>query len=103
MIYSLIEVSANDEYRKSTIERLRALRHRVLAAEGCRGFEILADAEFDQAGVVPVRPDVITILLRWESLHHYAAFRTSPLVLEFVNQNAQYHHGASIRVLKPEE
>jgi quinol monooxygenase YgiN len=78
MIHVIATIELHPGRRDAFLAEFRRVVPDVLAEPGCIEYGPAIDAETDVTAQLPPRPDVVTIVEKWESLDHLKAHLAAP-------------------------
>jgi quinol monooxygenase YgiN len=78
MIHVIATIELHPGRRDAFLAEFRRVVPDVLAEPGCIEYGPAIDAETDVAAQLAPRPDVVTIVEKWESLDHLKAHLAAP-------------------------
>ncbi|MBP89001.1 MAG: antibiotic biosynthesis monooxygenase [Planctomycetaceae bacterium] len=101
MIYVLATIEIADGKRAEFVKIFRDNVANVLAEEGCIEYEPTIDVDTDIAAQPDVRPNVVTVVEKWESFDALEAHLIAPHMLEYRKKVKDLVAGASLQILEP--
>ena len=101
MIYVLATIEIADGKRDEFVKHFRANVANVLNEEGCIEYEPTIDVDTDIAAQPDARPNVVTVVEKWESLDALEAHLIAPHMLEYRKKVKDLVVGASLQILAP--
>lgn len=101
MIHVLADIAVVSGRRAEFLQHFHQLVPLVLAEEGCLAYEPTVDAVTDIAGQAAARPDVVTVVERWESPAALAAHLAAPHMAAFREKCGALMQGVTIRITEP--
>jgi len=73
----------------------------VLAENGCLAYQPMVDLPTEVGAQVPQRPDVVTVVERWESVEALEAHLMAPHMLEYRKRVRELVAESSLAILEP--
>lgn len=73
----------------------------VLAEAGCIDYGPAVDFATNIAAQIPPRPDVVTVVERWESIAHLEAHLIAPHMLAYRQRVKDWVKSVTLQVLEP--
>jgi quinol monooxygenase YgiN len=101
MIHVIAAISVQPGRRDELIAEFRRILDPVRAEEGCIEYGTAVDATTDIASQAPGRPDVVTVVEKWESLDHLKRHLVAPHMVEFRGRVKDLVTGTSLTILDP--
>ena len=101
MIQVIATIKVKPGMREKYLEILKANVPNVQAEKGCIGYSPAVDIESGIPVQVDLRPDVVTILERWESLDDLRVHLKSPHMLAYREKVKDIVKNISLHVLAP--
>ena len=101
MIYVLATIQIAEGRRADFVQIFGANVSNVLAEEGCIEYEPTVDLGTDLASQPDVRPDVVVVVEKWESMEALEAHLVAPHMLEYRKKVKEMVVGASLQILEP--
>jgi len=100
MIYVIATIQLADGKLDEFIEALRDNLPNVRAEDGCIEYQPTIDLETDFAAQPDVRPNVVTMLEKWESLAALRAHLAAPHMLAYRERVKDCVGGVSLQILE---
>jgi len=101
MIYVLATVEIADGKRAEFVKAFRDNVANVLNEQGCIEYEPAVDVETDISAQPDARPNVVTVVEKWESLEALEAHLIAPHMLEYRKKVQDLVVGVSLQILEP--
>jgi quinol monooxygenase YgiN len=101
MIYVLATIEIADGKRDEFVKHFRDNVPKVLNEEGCIEYEPTIDVQTDIAAQGDPRPNVVTVVEKWESLDALEAHLIAPHMLEYRKKVKDLVVGVSLQILGP--
>nr|WP_261361734.1 putative quinol monooxygenase [Aeoliella straminimaris] len=103
MIHVLAALSTVPGKRDELIAAFKELAPKVHAEQGCIEYATAVDIETSLGAQEPLRPDVLMVVEKWESIAALEAHLAAPHMEEFRNAMSEVLTGISLQVLQPAE
>jgi quinol monooxygenase YgiN len=103
MIYVIATIEVTEGKREDFVKAFRANVPNVLAEDGCIEYEPVIDIATEAPAQPSVRPNVVTIVEKWESLDALKTHLVAPHMISFRESVKDLLQGVSIQVLEPVE
>lgn len=101
----MIHVIATIDLNPGTCDAFLAEFHKIVppvrAESGCLDYGPTIDADTGIAAQGSVRPDVVTVVERWESLEHLQAHLVAPHMVEYRPKVKDFVKSVKLQILKP--
>ena len=78
MIHVIATIEVHDGQREAFLAEFHKLVPDVLKEDGCLEYGPTIDATTDIGAQIPFRPNVVTIVEKWESLEHLQSHSAAP-------------------------
>ncbi|MEW4568213.1 putative quinol monooxygenase [Tautonia sp. JC769] len=78
MIHVIATITTHPGRRADLLTEFAKILEPVRAEDGCIEYGTAVDAKTDIAAQIPFRPDVVTVVEKWESLDHLKAHLDAP-------------------------
>lgn len=101
MIHVIATVELNEGKRDLFLEEFHRLMPSVHAEKGCIEYGPTADVRTEIPVQVAFRPDIITIIEKWESLDALQAHLEAPHMLEYRQRVTDYVKQVQLQILEP--
>jgi quinol monooxygenase YgiN len=101
MIHVIATIELHPGRRDDYLAEFRKLVPHVRAEEGCIEYGPTIDLATGISAQIPERPDVVTIVEKWESLEHLHQHLSAPHMLEFRPRVKDLVARTSLVVLSP--
>lgn len=98
-VIATIETAAGR--RDDLLAVFRGLVPKVLAEEGCIEYAPMIDAPSGLSAQGPVRPNVVAVVEKWESLAALAAHLKAPHMVEFIRQTDDMRLSTRLQIFQP--
>jgi quinol monooxygenase YgiN len=98
MIFVVATIETAGGRRDDLLAIVEKLVPQVLAEKGCIEYGPTIDVQSDLA---PVRPNVVTMVEKWEGLAALQAHLATPHMAEFRKQTADMRLSLSLQILEP--
>jgi quinol monooxygenase YgiN len=101
VIYVIATVRLQPGARDEFLGHFRALVPTVLREEGCLEYGPTVDLAAHLAAQPAPRPDVVTVVEKWESLEHLRAHLSAPHMLAYRDRVKSLVQGTMLQILEP--
>ena len=101
MIYVIATIEVAEGKRDAFLAEFHQLMPAVHAEDGCIEYGPTTDLETTIERQLAPRPQVVTIVEKWESIEHLEAHLVAPHMLEYRSKVKDLVVGASLQVLQP--
>ncbi|MGE3818968.1 MAG: putative quinol monooxygenase [Isosphaeraceae bacterium] len=101
MIHVIAVIELNAGTRDAFLQEFHKIVPLVLAEEGCLEYGPAVDEPTDLTAQSPIRPDVVTILEKWESVGHLKVHLAAPHMVEYRPKVRDYVKNTILQVLSP--
>jgi quinol monooxygenase YgiN len=101
MIHVVATISLNPGTRPEFLEVFRRLTPHVQAEEGCIEYQAAIDVPTTLAIQDGPRPDVVTVVEKWESLDALYAHTRAPHMADYRAQVKDFVVGVNLLVMEP--
>jgi quinol monooxygenase YgiN len=101
MIYVVATVELAEGKRAEFIAALQANVPSVLAEKGCIEYQPTIDLATDIGAQPDARPNVATVMEKWESIEALNAHLVAPHMLEYREKVKDLVAGVSLQILEP--
>jgi len=101
MICVIAAIETQPGRRDDLLAVFRDLAPVVRAEEGCIEYIPAIDVPSGIAGQAPVRPNVVTVVEKWESLAALEAHLKAPHMVEFRRKTEAYRVGVALQIVRP--
>jgi quinol monooxygenase YgiN len=101
MIHVIASISTAPGRRNEVLNLFRALVPQVLAEAGCIEYGTAVDLENAIDGQPAARPDMVTVIEKWQDPAALRAHLAAPHMQQFRNNVKDLVAGVEIRVLDP--
>jgi quinol monooxygenase YgiN len=98
-VIATIEVAAGR--RDELLAAVRKIVPTVLSEPGCIEYGPMVDALTSVPGQAAVRPSVVTMIEKWESLAALEAHLKTPHMMAFFERTGDMRRGLGLRILQP--
>lgn len=98
-VIATIELEAGR--RDDFLAELHKIVPGVLAEKGCVEYQPMVDLATQVGGQVPERPDVVTVVEKWESVEALEAHLMAPHMTAYRKRVKRIVAGSSLAVLEP--
>ena len=99
MIFVIAEITVAEGKRDEFVKLFNANVPAVLAEDGCIEYGPAVDVETNVGG--DARPNVVTVVEKWESIEALEAHLIAPHMLTFRESAKELLQGVDIKVLEP--
>jgi len=86
MIHVIATIELNAGKRESFLAEFKKVQPKVRAEDGCIEYGAAIDLQTAIAAQIPLRPDVVTLVEKWESLEHLNAHLVAPHMTPYREQ-----------------
>jgi quinol monooxygenase YgiN len=87
--------------RHEFLDEFRKIVPKVLAEAGCLEYAPMVDVPTGIGLQSPTRPDVVTVLEKWETIEALEAHLIAPHMIEYRKAVKDVVKGATLRILRP--
>jgi quinol monooxygenase YgiN len=101
MVHVIATIQVAPGRREAFLAEFRRVVPLVRAEAGCLEYGPAVDASAGLPGQVPPRPDVVTVVEKWESLDALRAHLGAPHMLEYRGRVKDLVAGVQLQVLQP--
>ena len=101
MIYVVATIQTAAGKRDALLDQFRRIVDLVRAEDGCLEYSPSLDLATDIDAQPALRPDVVTVVEKWESLPHLQAHLSAPHMLEYRGAVKDIVTDVTIQVLEP--
>ena len=101
MIHVVATIALNPGTRPAFLEVFRRLTPLVRAEAGCIEYQATVDVPTTMAVQDGPRPDVVTVIEKWESVEALYAHSAAPHMTEYRDEVKDYVVGVSLQVTEP--
>lgn len=101
MIHVIATIALNPGTRDHFLVEFQKIVAPVRAEAGCLDYGPTIDAESGIAAQGATRPDVVTVVERWESLEHLQAHLVAPHMLEYRPKVKDFVKSVTLQILEP--
>lgn len=101
MIYVIATVEVGDGQREAFLAEFRKVMPLVHAEEGCLEYGPTIDIETGIPVQIALRPNVVTIVERWESLDALKAHLVAPHMHDYRARVKDFVKGVKLQVTQP--
>lgn len=101
MLHVIATIELNSGTRERFLNEFRKIVPQVRAEAGCLEYGPTADALTGLPAQGPLRPDVITVVEKWESLDHLKAHLVAPHMVEYRPKVKDFVRSVSLQILEP--
>ncbi len=101
MIFVIATIQVAEGKREALLEQFRRIVSLVRAEDGCLEYTPSIDLETDIDAQADVRPDVVTVVEKWESLAHLEAHLIAPHMREYRDNVRDFVTSLGIQILEP--
>lgn len=101
MIHVIATIDLNPGTRAAFLAEFHKIVPPVRAESGCLDYGPTIDADTGIAAQGSVRPDVVTVVERWESLEHLQAHLVAPHMVEYRPKVKDFVKSVKLQILKP--
>lgn len=101
MIHVIATIELNAGTRESFLAEFRKVQPKVRAENGCLEYGAAIDLETKLAAQIPLRPDVVTLVEKWESLEHLNAHLAAPHMTPYRAQVKPFVIRMTLQVFEP--
>lgn len=101
MIHVIATIEIQPGKRAAFLAEFHKIVAPVRAEAGCIAYEPTIDVATAIAAQLPVRPDVVTVVERWESLPALMDHLQAPHMLEYRQRVKELVKGAMLQVVEP--
>ena len=101
MIYVIATIEVVPGRREEMLAATRQIVPTVRAEEGCIEYGPMIDTPSGLPVQGPVRPDVVTMVEKWESRAALEAHLKTPHMVDYFQRTENLRRGLSLQVLEP--
>jgi quinol monooxygenase YgiN len=101
MIHVIATIETAAGRRDAFLKAFRELVPLVRAEAGCIEYGPAVDVEMPHSGQPPARPNVVTVIEKWDSLAALQSHLAAPHMVQYKDQVKDIVTGLEIRVLQP--
>jgi quinol monooxygenase YgiN len=101
MIHVIATIELHEGEGETFLAEFRNVVPQVLAEEGCLEYGPAVDLVADVAARLPARPDVVTVVEKWESVEHLKRHLIAPHMKEFRHRVKELVARTTLLVLTP--
>ncbi len=101
MIHVVAEITTKAGCRDKVLELFRAAAEKVRQEPGCIEYVAVVDVESGLPVQPPVRPNVITVIEKWDSLEALNTHASADALHEFLEQAGTLMESLTARVMEP--
>jgi quinol monooxygenase YgiN len=101
MIFVIATIEIADGKRKDFLHEFHQVVPEVRAEQGCLEYGPTIDVETQIPAQPDVRPNVVTVVEKWESLRALEAHLIAPHMIEYRKRVKDLVKGVTIHVLEP--
>jgi quinol monooxygenase YgiN len=101
MICVIATIQVAPGRRDELLAAVRRIVPTVLAEEGCIEYAPMVDATSGLPAQDEVRPSVVTMVEKWESVAALEAHLKTPHMMAFFEQTGDMRRGLGLRILAP--
>ena len=101
MIHVIATIEVTDGQRDALVEEFRKLTPSVHAEDGCIEYGAAVDTDAALGPHVDVRPNVVTVVEKWESVEALKAHLVAPHMEAFRSRVGEWITNLSLQVLDP--
>jgi quinol monooxygenase YgiN len=100
MLHVIATVELQPGAREKFLEEFRRLVPDVHVEEGCIDYGPTVDFSTNIAAQIPPRPDVVTVVERWESLAHLEAHLIAPHMVAYRQRVKEFVKSVKLQILE---
>jgi len=101
MLHVIATIELAPGARDKFLEQFHRLVPEVRAEAGCIDYGPTIDFPTNIPAQLPLRPDVVTVVERWESIEHLEAHLIAPHMLTYRQRVKELVTGVKLQVLGP--
>lgn len=101
MIHVIATITVAPGTRADFLTHFAWLTPQVRAEAGCLEYGAAIDVPADSPMQAPLRPDVVVVVEKWESLPHLKAHSVAPHMAEYRTRVKDLVHRVCLQVLEP--
>lgn len=101
MIHVIATIALNPGTRDQFLAEFQKIVAPVRAEAGCLEYGPTIDVDSGIAAQGATRPDVVTVVERWESLEHLQAHLVAPHMLEYRPKVKDFVKSVTLQILEP--
>ncbi len=101
MVYVVAEIELAEGAREQFLRIFRELVPKVRAEEGCIEYGPAVDVQTDLELQQPVRPNVVTVLEKWESVDALKKHLAAPHMQQYRESVKDLVRGVKLFILEP--
>lgn len=101
MIHVIATIELNPGTRDAFLNEFRKIVAPVRAEAGCLDYGPTVDAVSGLPAQWPARPDVVTVVERWETLEHLKAHLVATHMVEYRPKVKDFVRSVKLQILEP--
>ena len=101
MIQVIATIELNAGKRESFLAQFKKVQPKVRAEDGCIEYGAAIDLQTAIAAQIPLRPDVVTLVEKWESLEHLNAHLVAQHMTPYREQVKPFVIRMTLQVFEP--
>ena len=101
MIQVIATIELNAGKRESFLAEFKKVQPKVRAEDGCIEYGAAIDLQTAIAAQIPLRPDVVTLVEKWESVEHLNAHLVAPHMTPYREQVKPFVIRMTLQVFEP--
>ncbi|MFO0954711.1 MAG: putative quinol monooxygenase [Isosphaeraceae bacterium] len=101
MIHVIATIELREGTREAFLDEFRKIVPPVRAEEGCIEYGPAVDVDSGISAQGGVRPDVVTVVEKWETLDHLRAHLSAPHMVEYRPKVQDFVVRTTLAVLEP--
>lgn len=101
MIHVIATIDLNPGTRAAFLSEFHKIVAPVRAEAGCLDYGPTIDADTGIAAQCSARPDIVTVVERWESLEHLQAHLVAPHMVDYRPKVKDFVKSVKLQILKP--
>lgn len=101
MVIVIAEIHLHPGTRESFLREFREIVPQVRAEDGCLEYGPAVDCETAIAAQVPLRPDVVTVVEKWESVDALEAHLVAPHMMAYRPKVREFVRESRLHILEP--
>lgn len=101
MIQVIATIELNPGTRESFLAEFRKVQPKVRAEDGCIEYGATIDLKTELGAQIPLRPDVVTLVEKWQSLEHLKAHLVAPHMTPYRAEVKPFVIRMTLQVLEP--
>ena len=101
MIQVIATIELNAGKRESFLAEFKKVQPKVRGEDGCIEYGAAIDLQTAIAAQIPLRPDVVTLVEKWESLEHLNTHLVAPHMTPYREQVKPFVIRMTLQIFEP--